>query len=94
MRSRIAGQIEQIMDKYPYEPKLTIQCDRRDLLEIIDALDGFPKPEAAPTWRLVHSENLPRGSPVDPGSTLYAFYSAPEGAHWEYDLPDVPGTTK
>lgn len=41
-------------------------------------------------WRLVHSDALPDGTPVAPGTTLYAFYGAPEGAHWEYDIPDVP----
>ena len=56
----------------------------------IMALARASRPEAAPTWHLVRSAVLPSGSPVSPGTTLYAFYGAPEGAHWEYALPDVP----
>jgi hypothetical protein len=41
-------------------------------------------------WRLVKSDKLPDGAPTYPGGTIYCFYMAPDGCHWEYDLPDVP----
>lgn len=47
------------------------------------------RPEAAPTWRLAKSDELPKGPPVEPGTTLYAFRHLDEG-HWEYDLPAIP----
>lgn len=46
--------------------------------------------EAAPTWRDVPDDSvLPPGSPVLPGTTLYA---CDERATWLYDLPPLPGT--
>lgn len=50
-------------------------------------------PNNGPRWRLVTSNVLPSGVPVQPGTTLYAFYGAPNYSHWEYELPDVPSAT-
>lgn len=42
MRNRIADQIRAALDACPGEPKVTLQGDLRDWLEIIDALEGRP----------------------------------------------------
>lgn len=56
----------------------------------IERLQALRPEGRAPEWRHVPSseDSLPDGSPVDPGTTLYAFNGA-EG-HWQYDLPPLP----
>lgn len=43
-------------------------------------------------WRLVLGPHLPEGSPVQPGTVLYAFDRRSDvyNGHWEYDLPPLP----
>lgn len=68
-----------------YDPNTTV------LSEVNDFLDT-PAP-SGPSWRYITAEGaLPEGTPVAPGTTVYAFDGS--NGHWEYKLPKLPIATR